>query len=317
MAAEQYVGIDVSKEHLDVAVWPAGESWQVTHDQRGVDVLAVRLQSEGVTLVVVEATGGMETTLLAALGAAAVPVVRVNPRQIRDFARATGRLAKTDRIDAAVLARFAAQVQPEVRALPDEETRAFAALVARRRQLLEMLVAEQHRLFGAHPLPERVRAQLSEHSAWLRAQLDGLDDDVQAAVRQSPLWRERDDLVRSVPGVGPVLSATLLAQLPELGTVGRKQVAALVGVAPLNRDSGTLRGRRTTWGGRTGVRAVLYMAAVSAARCNPVVRALYTRLVAAGKPKKVALVACMHRLLLLLNAIVRSGQPWSADFRAA
>lgn len=256
MAVEQYVGIDVSKEHLDVAVWPGGESWQVTHDQRGVDVLTTRLQSAGVTLVVVEATGGMEAALLAALGAAAVPVVRVNPRQVRDFARATGRLAKTDRIDAEVLARFAAQVQPEVRALPDGETQAFAALVARRRQLLEMLVAEQHRLFGAHPLPERVREQLSEHIAWLRTQLDGLDDDVRAAVRQSPLWRERDDLVRSVPGVGPVLSATLLAQLPELGTVGRKQVAALVGVAPLNRDSGTLRGRRTTWGGRAGVRAV-------------------------------------------------------------
>ena len=264
-----------------------------------------------------EATGGMETALLAALGAAAVPVVRVNPRQVRDFARATGRLAKTNRIDAGVLARFAGQVQPEVRALPDVETQAFAALVTRRRQLLEMLVAEQHRLVGARPLPGRVREQLTEHIAWLRAQLDGLDAELAQAVRQSPLWRERDDLVRSVPGVGPVLSATLLAELPELGTVGRKQVAALVGVAPLNRDSGTLRGRRTTWGGRAGVRAVLYMASVAAVRCNPVVRALYTRLVAAGKLKKVALVACMRRLLLILNAIVRSGRPWSADFQSA
>jgi transposase len=265
-------------------------------------------------LVVVEATGALEAALLAALGIAGVPVARVNPRQARDFARATGRLAKTDRLDAEVLARFGAQVQPEPRPLPAEAQQAFAALVTRRRQLLEMLGAEQQRLLGLRVLPEAVRTQLTVHVAWLRAQVDTLDEDLQATVQASPLWQERGGLLRSVPGVGPVLTATLLAELPELGRLGRRQLAALVGVAPLNRDSGTLRGHRTTWGGRASIRAVLYMAAVTATRCNPAVRSCYQRLVAAGKPKKVALVACMRKLLLTLNAVVRSGQPWTADF---
>jgi transposase len=306
--------VDVSKARLDVALWPGGEEWQSTHDQRGIDGLVGRLRAERVARVVVEATGGLEAALLAALGAAGVPVVRVNPRQVRDFARATGRLAKTDRLDAQVLARFAAQVQPALRPLPDEEGRVLAALVARRRQLVDMLVAEQQRLFGLRALLEAVRTQLAEHVAWLRAQVGGVDDEVQRAVRASPLWRERDDLLRSVPGVGPVLSATLLAQLPELGALGRKQVAALVGVAPLNRDSGTLRGRRMVWGGRGTVRKVLFMATASAVRFNPAIRAHYQRLVTAGKPKKLALVACMRKRLVVLNVIVRTGQRWSADY---
>lgn len=314
MSEQQCAGIDVSKARLDVALWPCGTAWEVQHDAAGMDALAARLRAEQVRMVVVEATGGWEAELLAVLGAAGLAVVRVNPRQVRDFARATGQLAKTDRLDAAVLARFAGQVRPEVRALPDREARAFTALVTRRRQLLEMLAAEQHRLLGVQVLPEAVREQLSVHIAWLRAQVDGLDAEVQRAVRRSPLWRERDDLLRSVPGVGPVLSSTMLAELPELGQLGRKQVAALVGVAPLNRDSGTLRGRRRIWGGRVRVRCVLFMATLSAARWNPVVRALYERLVASGKPPKVAQVACMRKLLVILNAIVRTGRPWSADF---
>lgn len=313
MDERQHAGVDISKARLDVALWPGGEEWQAPYDQHGIDGLVERLRSQRVALVVVEATGGLEAALLAALGAAGVPVVRVNPRQVRDFARATGRLAKTDRLDAQVLARFAAQVQPELRPLPDQEGRVLAALVARRRQLVDMLVAEQQRLFGLHALPEPVRAQLAEHITLLRAQVGGVDDAIGRAVRESPLWRERDDLLRSVPGVGPVLSATLLAQLPELGTIGRKQLAALVGVAPLNRDSGTLRGRRTVWGGRGAVRKVLYMATASAVRFNPAIRACYERLLAAGKPKQLALVACMRKLLLVLNAVVRTAQPWSAD----
>jgi len=314
MDGRQHAGVDVSKARLDVALWPGGEQWQVAHDEPAIDALVQRLRAARLALVVVEATGGLEAALLAALGAAGVPVVRVNPRQVRDFARATGRLAKTDRLDAEILARFAAQVQPELRPLPDAATRTLAALVARRRQLVDMLVAEQQRLLALHALPEALRAQLAAHVASLRAQVGGVDDELQRAVRDSPLWRERDDLLRSVPGVGPVLSVTLLTQLPELGALGRKQVAALVGVAPLNRDSGTLRGRRTVWGGRATIRKVLYMAAASAVRFNPASRAYYQRLVTAGKPKKLALVACMRKLLVTLNVIVRTRQRWSADY---
>jgi transposase len=312
-----YCGIDVSKEALDVALWPAGDSGRVAYDQSGIDALIERLSELGVALVVMEATGGLETTLLAALGAAGLPALRVNPRQVRDFARASGRLAKTDRIDAEVLARFAAAVQPELRPLPDPAQEALAALVARRRQLLDMLVAEQHRLLGPRALPASVREQLETHIAWLRAQVGALDEQIQDAVRASALWRERDDLLRSVPGVGPVLSATLLAELPELGVLGRKQLAALVGVAPFNRDSGTLRGRRTIWGGRATVRKTLYMATIAAVRWNPPLRAVYQRLVAAGKPRKLALVACMRKLLILLNVIVRTGEPSSPDHATA
>jgi len=309
----RYAGIDVAKDRLDVALWPQATAWEESHTPAGIDALVARLRAEGVALVVLEASGALEWDVLAALGAAGVPVVRVNPRQTREFARSTGKLAKTDRIDAVMLARFAAQVQPEVRPLPDAKTAVLVALVARRRQLMEMLVAEQHRLLGPRVLPEAVRLQLQVHVEWLRAQIRGVDDELARAVRESPLWRERDDLLQSVPGVGPVLAATLLAELPELGTLGRKQVAALVGVAPLNRDSGRWRGRRSIWGGRATVRKVLYMAALSATRYNPSVRAFYDRLLASGKSKKLALVACMRKLIVLLNAIIRTGTPWSPD----
>lgn len=306
------VGVDVSKASLDVAVWPEEEHFSVPHDDAGIVWLVERLRGLRPERVVVEATGGIEAELLAAFALAGLPAVRVNPRQVRDFARATGRLAKTDRIDAGVLARFGSDLRPQVRSLPDEQTQALAALVARRRQLLEMLVAEQHRLAAARRHPEAVRRQLEQHIVWLREQVGGLDRELRQQVKASPLWRRQDALLRSVPGVGPVLAATLLAELPELGCIGRKQVAALVGVAPFNADSGTLRGRRITWGGRRAVRDVLYMAAVTASRCNPPIRSLYVRLLAAGKPRKVALVACMRKLLLILNAVLRAQIPWTA-----
>lgn len=308
----QTVGIDVSKATLDVATWPDGETWQVAYDADGVDGLVRRLQRLQPERVVVEATGRLEVALLAALGSAGLPAVRVHPRHVRDFARASGALAKTDRLDALVLARFGAQLQPELRPLPEAERDGLRAFLVRRRQLLEMLVAEEHRL-GTPGLPAEVREQIGVHVRWLREQVGGVDRDLRRTVLASALWRRDDQLLRSVPGVGPVLSATVLAELPELTSLGRQALAALVGVAPLNHDSGTFHGRRWTAGGRGAVRHVLYMAAVSAIRCNPAVRRLYRRLVDAGKPSKVALIACMRKLLLILRAVVRSGRPWSKE----
>ena len=235
--------------------------------------------------------------------------IAVNPRQVRDFAKAVGKLAKTDAIDAQVLAHFADAVRPVVRPLPDAATQALSALVTRRRQLVEMLTAEENRLKTATPA---IRGDIQEHIAWLRKRLKGVDKELSQAVRTSSLWREQEDLLRSVPGIGPVVSVTLLADLPELGTLGRKQIAALVGLAPLNRDSGTMRGKRTIWGGRATVRAALYMGALVGSRCNPVLRALYTRLVAAGKTKKLALTACMRKLLIILNAMLKHSTTWAA-----
>ena len=269
-----------------------------------------RLQDLAPDRIVLEATGGIEVPGLAALGAAGLPVVAVNPRQARDFARATGRLAKTDTLDAGVLAQFGALVRPAVRPLPDAAARRLGALVARRRQLVGMRVAEHNRLGTA--VEDDLRADIREHLRWLDKRLQALDHDLRDQLRSSPLWREKDDLLRSVPGVGPVLSMTLLADVPELGTLGHKQIAALVGVAPFNRDSGTLRGRRTTSGGRGAVRSALYMATIAAVRFNPIVRVRYERLLQAGKPKKVALVACMHTLVRTLNAILRHMRPWQA-----
>jgi transposase len=307
------VGIDVAKAELVVATRPAGERWTVENDERGVRTLVERLRRDAVELVVLEATGGYELLCVAALAAASLPVVVVNPRQVRDFARATGQLAKTDRIDADILALFAERVRPAVRALPDAEAQDLDALLTRRRQLLEMLQAERNRLgqiFGRGK--QRVKKSLQTHITFLERELRVADTDLGDMVRRSPAWRERDDLLQSVPGVGKVLSFTLLADLPELGRLSRREIAKLVGVAPLSRDSGTLRGRRFVQGGRASVRGVLYMGALVATRRNAVIRAFYARLLAAGKPKKLALVACMRKLLTILNTMARTGQSWCA-----
>ena len=300
------VGIDVSKAQLDVALRPEGR-FAVSNDETGFTQLIERLSRVAPVRVVLEATGGLEIPLVGALAAAGLPVVVVNPRQVRDFAKATGKLAKTDALDAQTLAHFAEVIQPALRPLPDEQTQALAALVTRRRQLVEMLIAEKNRLRQA---PKPIRPSLQAHIAWLEQALQQADTDLAEAIQHSPVWRENEALLQSAPGVGPVLSTTLLATVPELGTLAHKQIAALVGVAPLNRDSGTLRGRRTVWGGRAQARAVLYMGAIVAARFNPVIRAFYQRLRAAGKAKKVALTACMHKLLVILNALLKHRTPW-------
>jgi transposase len=305
--SEAFIGLDVARDNLEVASRPAGEQWQVVNDSAGIVALLPRLRALRPTLIVLEATGGLELPLLAAIGSAGLPVVAVNPRQVRDFAKAIGKLAKTDAIDARVLAHFADAVRPAVRPLPDAATQALGALVTRRRQLVEMLTAEENRRKTA---PTAIRADIQAHIAWLRKRLKGVDKELSQAVRTSPLWREQEDVLRSVPGIGPVVSVTLLADLPELGTLDRKQIAALVGLAPLNRDSGTMRGKRTIWGGRATVRAALYMAALVGSRRNPVLRALYTRLLAAGKSKKVALTACMRKLLTILNALLKHRTRW-------
>jgi len=301
-----FVGIAVSKAQLDIALRPEGR-FAVPNDEPGRARVIARLQALPVALIVLEATGGLELPLTGALVAAGLPVVVANPRQVRDFAKATGTLAKTDSLDAQILAHFADVIRPVPRPLPDAQMHALAALLARRRQLVEMLTAETNRLGSASsPIRKRVRA----HIAWLERELAHTNTELSEAIRQSPVWRETDDLLQRVPGVGPVLTSTLLANLPELGTLTHKQIAALVGVAPLNRDSGTLRGKRTVWGGRAHVRATLYMAALVAARCNPVIRRFYQRLCAAGKAKKVALTACMRKLLTILNAMVKHRTRW-------
>ncbi len=302
-----YVGIDVAKARVDVAVRPLDDRWEISHDQKGITKLVSQLETLDPAMVLLEATGGLELSLVAALAAAALPVVVVNPRQVRDFARATGKLAKTDSLDAAVLAHFAEAVQPPVRPLRDAETQALNTLAARRHQVMSMRVSEKNRLSAAAP---DIRPRIEAHIAWLEQELDDLDKTLKQTLRGSPIWREKDDLLRSVPGVGPQLSLALLAYLPELGTLDRRQIAALVGVAPYNRDSGTLRGKRTVWGGRAQVRAALYMGALVASRHNPIITGLYQRLLAAGKPKKLALTACMRKLLIILNSMLRHGSPW-------
>lgn len=303
-----YVGIDIAKAQLDVAVRPTNDRWALPHHATGIQQLGAQLLALAPALVVLEASGGLEVPLVAALAAAALPVVVVNPRQVRDFARATGQLAKTDALDAALLAHFAAAVRPPVRPLRDAETQALTALATRRHQVRTMLVAERNRLGTA---TGAVRPHIEAHIAWLEQELATLDQQLRQTLRQRPVWRAKDDLLRSVPGVGAQLALTLLAHLPELGTLDRRQIAALVGVAPFNRDSGTLRGKRTVWGGRARVRATLYMGALVATRYNPAIRAFYQRLLAAGKPKKLALTACMRKLLVILNAMLKHGAPWS------
>ncbi len=308
MAGEaRFVGIDVSKAQLDVAVRPTGKRWTLPYDQTGIEGLIPQIVDLEPALVLLEATGGLELPLVAALAAAALPVVVVNPRQVRDFAKATGTLAKTDTLDAGVLAHFADAVRPEVRPLKDAETQVLNSLTARRRQVMTMLVSEKNRLGSAIGA---VSPRIEAHIAWLEQELSDLDKGLRQTLRRSPVWREKDDLLRTVPGVGEQLSLTLLANLPELGTLNRRQIAALVGVAPYNRDSGALRGKRAVWGGRSRVRAVLYMGALVASRHNPAIRDFYQRLLAAGKPKKVALVASMRKLLVILNGMLKHGSSW-------
>lgn len=308
--ASIYFGIDVAKDSLDVAQRPGTEVWHLSNDEAGIASLVQRLVQVRPASVVLEATGGLEMPLVAALVAAWLPVAVVNPRQVRDFARATGRLAKTDAIDAQILARFAEAVRPPIRPLPDAATQELSALLTRRRQLVEMLTAEKNRLRTA---TRAVRSDIQDHIRWLESRLSDLDRELAETIRSSPAWRTQDNLLQSTPGVGPVVSTTLLAALPELGALNRKEIAALVGVAPLNRDSGSFRGKRTVWGGRPQVRAVLYMATLVASRRNPVIRAFYQSAcggLAAGKPKKVALTACMRKLLTILNAMIRHRTPW-------
>jgi len=305
---ERFVGIDVAGAHLDVAVAPGGEGWRVGNDPAGHADLVGRLRELGPALVVLEASGGYAAAAAAELGLAGLAVAVVNPRQVRDFARAVGQLAKTDALDAALLARFAGAVRPEPRPLPDAAARELKALLARRRDLIGMQTAEQQRLRQAHGA---VRADVAAHLAWLKGRLAELDRRLGAAVAASPLWGATLALLCSAPGVGPVVATTLVAELPELGRLSRQQVAALVGVAPLNRDSGQQRGRRGTWGGRASVRAALYMAAVAGVRWNPVIREFHARKRAEGKAPKVALVACMRKLLTILTAMLRAGEPWT------
>ena len=309
-----FVGIDVAKAHLDVALRPAGTHRRVPNTTTGIAAVQEALEAVQPEVVVLEATGDHETLVATTLASTGLPVAVVNPRQVRQFARAVGQLAKTDALDAHVLARFAEVVRPAPRPLRDDAAQSLAGLVARRRQVVAMLVAEQQRL-SAQPAALRTRVQ--EHIDWLREERDRLDGALQTQLRQSPVWRATEALLRSVPGVGPVVAATLVAELPELGQLNRKQIAALVGVAPLACESGTLRGRRIVWGGRAQVRAVLYMSVVVGRRWNPVIRAFYERLRAAGKPAKVALTACMRKLLTILNAMVRQQTRWQPPLQTA
>ncbi len=306
---ECFVGIDVSQASLEYAIrGRAVPPGQCANDDEGRAALVRTLVPLHLTLIVLEATGGLEIPVAAALAAAGLPVAVVNPRQVRDFAKATGALAKTDRLDAEILARFAEAIRPRVQALPDEQTQQVRALWTRRQQLLDMLTAEQHRLPRSH---RQVRERVQAHITWLQQELDTVNRDLKQAIQHSPVWRVNDQLLRSVPGVGPVLSTTLLVGVPELGHLNRKQIAALVGVAPLNDDSGKHQGRRIVWGGRARVRSVLYMATFAATRFNPAIQSFYQRLIRAGKPFKVALTACMRKLLTILNAIIQSQKPWS------
>ena len=303
-----FVGIDISKAQLDVHVLPAAEAFAVRRDGEGVAELVERLKGLSPTLIVMEATGGFETIVAAALGGAGLPLAVINPRQIRDFARSTGQLAKTDALDAAVIALFAERVRPEVRPLADEQTRTLSELVTRRRQLIEMMTAERNR--RPHLSRKNLVKTLDRHLAALQKDLTELEREIDTTIRGTPAWHNNQELMTSVPGVGTGLARTILADVPEIGTLRNKQISALVGVAPFNQDSGSYRGRRTTCGGRAKVRAVLYMGALVATRHNPTLKTFYQRLLQAGKPKKLALVAVMRKLLIILNAIIREQKPW-------
>lgn len=302
-----FVGIDVSKQWLDIAIHEQEGCWRARNDEEGISNLVEKLKQLAPELVLLEATGGFEMLLVAHLEQAALPVVVTNPRRARAFASSTGRLAKTDKLDAKLLAHFAAAVRPPVRKLPTEAEEQLTGLLTRRRQIVDMLTVEKNRLVTVRPV---LKDDIQEHIAWLKEKLDKLNQEINDFVQSSPQWREKDKLLQSVKGVGEVTSSTLLAMLPELGSLTRQQVAALVGVAPLNKDSGRKQGKRRTYGGRADVRSVLYMAALAAKRYNPIIRKFYERLIRNGKVKKVALTACMRKLIVILNAIIRTQQPW-------
>ena len=301
------IGIDVSKAQLDVAVSPSGETTGFANTDGGIEELVAWAKGVQPHLIVLEATGGLEMLATGRLTAADFPVAVVNPRQVRDFAKATGRLAKTDRIDAQVIAQFGQAIKPVPRALKDEETQRLSALLVRRRQLVDMLTAEKNRLSRAHL---RIQKDVKQHIAWLEKRITKTEGELAAAIKASPIWRAKEKILTSAGGVGPVLATTLLCRLPELGDLNRRQISALVGVCPFNRDSGTMRGKRSIFGGRADVRAALYMSTLAATRLNPPIKAFYDRLIRAGKLPKVALTACMRKLLTILNAMVKNHQPW-------
>lgn len=303
----KFVGIDVSKAKLDVFIRPTNKSLTVSNDEKDINTLTKLLKKIEPKLIVLEATGGLETNVATDLFASNLPVVVVNPRQVRDFAKATGRLAKTDAIDAEVIAHFAEAVKPEVRQLPDSFTKELSSLTTRRRQIVQMIVIEKNRLASA---PRDIHPHIIEHIKWLEESLNDLDDQISKTIKSSPIWKKKDDILKSTPGIGKVVSITLLSQLPEIGTLNRKQIAALTGVAPFNRDSGTFKGSRSVWGGRTNVRSVLYMGTLVAIRHNAVIKEFYQRLIDNGKAKKVALVACMRKLLVILNTMLKTNTYW-------
>ena len=305
-----YVGVDISKAHLDIGLNPGGAGWRESNSGEGIERVVVKLKELRPSLIVLEATGGYEADVATALALAGLPVAVVNPRQVRDFAKSLGKLAKTDRLDAEVLARFAQAIRPEARYLPDPQARELQALVSRRKQVIEIRVSEKNRLSTAHA---KVKPSIEKVIEFLTQELEQLDDEIHDQIRRSDVWREKDDLLQSVPGVGKVLSTTLLADMPELGQLNRKQIAALAGLAPYNCDSGLMKGKRTIWGGRAPVRNALYMAALSASRFNPVIRRFFQHLIKQGKAFKVAITACMRKLLTILNAILRSMQKWQPN----
>jgi transposase len=305
---EVYIGIDISKDNLDMALHGSDKQWQFTNDPAGISKLCKELLKLHPALVVFEATGGYEMPLYLGLDESDLPVAPVNPRQVRDFAKSTGKLAKTDILDARVIAHFGYAIRPQTHTVP--ATQELKLAQTRRVQILEMITAENNRLKGA---PNRLRKRIEAHIKWLKEELKDTDQELKQMIEQDPIWKEKDQLLQSTPGVGPTLAATLIAQLPELGTLTRCQIAALVGVAPFNRDSGQMRGRRMVWGGRTQVRAVLYMATLVATRFNPAIRNFYMRLCAAGKRKKVALTACMRKLITILNAMLKHNTPWNLE----
>jgi len=302
-----FVGIDVAKDSLEVSIRPSGEGETFANNDQGIALMRAFINQFTPVLIVCEATGSFETRAVTDLAVSGLPVVVVNARQVRDFARATGTLAKTDRIDARVIAHFADAVRPDVRPLKDRDAQRLDALITRRRQLVDMLTAEKNRLLTA---PEWTRADIEAHIAWLKQCLKKVDKDLATLLKQSPLWRETERILRSTPSVGPVMAYTLVSDLPELGSLNRRQIAALVGVAPMNRDSGTFRGKRCIWGGRSAIRSVLYMSTLNAIQFNPLIKPFYERLRAAGKLHKVAITACMRKLLTILNTMVKNRTCW-------